>query len=51
MASLSDVRLIEKARKHAHELLDNDPELTNDEHNSLRDALEQRWQEGEGDIS
>jgi len=51
MASISDVRLIEKARKHAQALLETDPDLTHPDHNSLREALDQRWQEGEGDIS
>jgi len=51
MASISDVRLIEKARKHAQALLDSDPDLNTSEHLAIREALQQRWQAGEGDIS
>jgi ATP-dependent DNA helicase RecG len=51
MASISDVRLIEKARKHAQALLEADPDLTHPEHQPLQEALAQRWQNGEGDIS
>ena len=51
MASLTDVRLIEKARKHAHALLENDPNLDAPENQALRHTLSQRWSAGEGDIS
>jgi ATP-dependent DNA helicase RecG len=51
MASISDVKLIEKARKHAQAMLEADPDLEHPEHQSLKEALDQRWQEGEGDIS
>jgi ATP-dependent DNA helicase RecG len=51
MASLTDVRLIEKARTHAHTIIEKDPELQAPEYLSLRTNLEQRWTGGEGDIS
>jgi ATP-dependent DNA helicase RecG len=51
MASLTDVRLIEKARKHAHELLSGDPELEKPEHQNVSKTLEQLWEDGQGDIS
>jgi ATP-dependent DNA helicase RecG len=51
LASLTDVRLIEKARKHAQILLDQDPELQAAEHQALVQTLKQRWSGGEGDIS
>ncbi len=51
MASLTDVRLIEKARKHAYTLLESDPDLQIPENQSLLKTLEHRWQAGEGDIS
>jgi ATP-dependent DNA helicase RecG len=51
MASISDVRLIEKARKHAQALLEADPDLASHEHLAIRETLQQRWQAGEGDIS
>jgi ATP-dependent DNA helicase RecG len=51
MASLTDVRLIEKARKHAHTLLEQDPELEQPEHRLLAATLAHRWSQGEGDIS
>ena len=51
MASLTDVRLIEKARKHAHKLISDDPQLEKPEHNLLLQTLEQLWDAGRGDIS
>jgi ATP-dependent DNA helicase RecG len=51
MASLTDVRLIEKARKHAHALIADDPELTEPEHQKISQALEKLWEKGQGDIS
>jgi ATP-dependent DNA helicase RecG len=51
MASLTDVRLIEKARKHAHDLLSSDPEIEKPEHQKLSQTLEQLWEDGQGDIS
>jgi ATP-dependent DNA helicase RecG len=51
MASLTDVRLIEKARKHANILISDDPQLEKPEHNLLLQTLEQLWDAGRGDIS
>ena len=51
LASLTDVRLIEKARLHAHQLLKDDPELKAPEHILLVEALERLWNNGQGDIS
>jgi ATP-dependent DNA helicase RecG len=51
MASLTDVRLIEKARKHAHDLLAVDPELNDPTHEKVSQALEKLWENGQGDIS
>lgn len=51
LASLTDVRLIEKARRQAKSVFDRDPELTEPEHAYLASILEQFWGEGEGDIS
>ena len=51
MASLTDVRLIEKARKHANELIQQDPDLNAPENEHLRKTLDFRWSDGEGDIS
>jgi len=51
MASLSDVRLIEKARKQAHKLLETDPDLEATQNQILKQTLSQRWSAGEGDIS
>jgi ATP-dependent DNA helicase RecG len=51
MASLSDVRLIEKARKQAYNLLEKDPDLQTPENQTLKQTLSQRWSAGEGDIS
>jgi ATP-dependent DNA helicase RecG len=51
MSSLSDVRLIEKARKHAQALLEADPDLQAPKNQLLAKTLSQRWSRGEGDIS
>jgi ATP-dependent DNA helicase RecG len=51
MASLTNVRLIEKARNHAHEIIEKDPDLQTPEYQPMRTNLEQRWSGGEGDIS
>jgi ATP-dependent DNA helicase RecG len=51
MASLSDVRLIEKARHFAQVLFENDPGLSNPEHRPLAQAFQQFWTPGQGDIS
>ncbi|MBN2499295.1 MAG: ATP-dependent DNA helicase RecG, partial [Anaerolineales bacterium] len=55
MAALTDVHLIEKARRHAQEFVQQDPELEKPEHQLLRQTLTTFWSGGEtsleGDIS
>ena len=51
LASLTDVRLIEKARRHAQDLFEQDPNLTLPEHRPLNEAVERFWGGGKGDIS
>ncbi|MFP3854535.1 MAG: ATP-dependent DNA helicase RecG [Anaerolineales bacterium] len=51
MAQLTDVHLIEKARRQAQALFKNDPELKKQEHASLARAVERAWSDGRGDIS
>ncbi|MEX2160336.1 MAG: ATP-dependent DNA helicase RecG [Anaerolineales bacterium] len=51
LASLSDGRLIDKARRHAEELLAADPTLANAEHRALAAALKQYLRDGKGDLS
>lgn len=51
LASLADSRLIDKARRHAEELLAYDPELAQSEHKALADAVRQYFSDGKGDIS
>ncbi len=50
-ANLMDVRLIEKARRHAQSLFEEDPDLTQPEHQALQASLERFWTGGKGDIS
>ncbi|MGD2252203.1 MAG: ATP-dependent DNA helicase RecG [Anaerolineales bacterium] len=50
-AKLSDIRLIEKARKHAQRLFSADPELDQPEHALLAEAVSRFWTEGKGEIS
>lgn len=51
MASLGDIALIEKARKHATELFAVDPNLSLPEHALLQDAFNRFWGQGKGDVS
>ena len=51
MAQLTDVLLIEKARKHAQQVFTDDPELKKPEHRLLASAMHRFWGEIQGDIS
>jgi len=51
LANLADVHLIDKARRHALQLFDLDPDLEQPEHALLSASLQRFWQRGEGDIS
>jgi len=51
LASLTDVRLIEKARHHAQQIFASDPELAQPENQALAAAVDRFWDEGQGDIS
>jgi len=51
MASLSDVKLIEKARSYAQRLFEEDPNLQKPEHALLAEALQRFWENGKGDVS
>jgi len=51
MASITDVRLIEEARKHATQIFEADPELSASEHQPLQKMVNRFWRSGEGDIS
>ncbi len=51
LASLSDVRLIEKAREAAQMVFDQDPDLNLPEHQNLVQTLQRFWRPGRGDIS
>jgi ATP-dependent DNA helicase RecG len=51
LASLTDVRLIEKAREAAQQVFDTDPEMTNSDHTLLAQTLQRFWKVGKGDIS
>jgi ATP-dependent DNA helicase RecG len=51
LASLMDVFLIEKARRHAQELFDVDPNLEKPEHQLLASALGRFWGDKKSDIS
>jgi ATP-dependent DNA helicase RecG len=51
MANLTDVHLIEQARRTAQELFDADPDLKAPEHQLLSQSMKQFWSLGQGDIS
>ncbi|NIR63554.1 MAG: DNA helicase RecG, partial [candidate division Zixibacteria bacterium] len=51
LASITDVHLIETARKQAKLLFDRDPDLKNTEHQELVNAMQRHWSQGYADIS
>lgn len=51
MASLTDVKLIEKARGQAQALFEKDADLSQPEHALLSEAFGRFWGEGKGDVS
>ena len=52
LASITDLELIEKARKQASTLFQQDPDLTQEDHQKLAEAVTQFWaQKSTGDIS
>jgi ATP-dependent DNA helicase RecG len=51
LARITDIGLIEKAQRYAHQVLENDPTLSASEHKLMKDALENFWPSDEGDIS
>jgi ATP-dependent DNA helicase RecG len=51
LANITDVFLIEKARRQAQELFSQDPELELPEHRLILASLNQFWKQGQGDIS
>jgi ATP-dependent DNA helicase RecG len=51
MASITDVKLIEKARDQAQSLFERDPYLEKPEHALLKEAFERFWGKGKGDVS
>jgi ATP-dependent DNA helicase RecG len=51
MASITDVKLIEKARLQAQKLFERDPYLTQPEHALLAEAFGRFWGDGKGDVS
>jgi len=51
MASITDVKLIEKARQQAQSLFERDPYLTQPEHALLAESFERFWKGTTGDVS
>jgi ATP-dependent DNA helicase RecG len=51
MASITDVKLIEKARVQAQNLFEKDPYLNQPEHALLAEAFGRFWSGGKGDVS
>jgi ATP-dependent DNA helicase RecG len=51
LANITNVFLIEKARRHAKAIFNQDPGLKEPEHRFIRENLNQFWEQGEGDIS
>jgi ATP-dependent DNA helicase RecG len=51
MASITDVKLIEKARVQAQAVFEKDADLSQPEHKLLTETLGRFWGEGKGDVS
>ncbi|NJN79386.1 MAG: hypothetical protein HC797_02330 [Anaerolineales bacterium] len=51
MASITDVKLIEKAREQAQNLFEKDPELTQPDHALLAESFERFWNGTKSDLS
>jgi ATP-dependent DNA helicase RecG len=51
LMNITNIYLIEKARRHAQELFNQDPNLELPEHRHIRTNLSQFWTRGQGDIS
>ena len=51
LANLTDVHLIEKARRHAQALFEKDPDLTQPDNQLIKAALQRAWGDSRGDIS
>jgi hypothetical protein len=51
MASITDVKLIEKARVQASAVFEKDADLSQPEHALLTESLAKFWGEGKGDVS
>jgi len=51
MANLTDIKLIENARKHAQSLFEIDPRLEMEKHNPLAGVMKEFWNEGQGELS
>jgi ATP-dependent DNA helicase RecG len=51
MASITDIQLIESARKQAKVLFEKDPDLALPEHQELSNTVKRQWSEGYADIS
>jgi ATP-dependent DNA helicase RecG len=51
LANISDIKLINRARTQAAKLLENDPELQEEEHQALKYELENLWKARNGELS
>jgi ATP-dependent DNA helicase RecG len=51
LASLTNITLIEKARRQAQLLFERDPDLSQEQHTLLAQAVERAWGGGQGDVS
>jgi ATP-dependent DNA helicase RecG len=51
MADLTDLKLIESARKQAQAVFTQDPDLIKPENQSLTEAMDRFWKKSGGDIS
>jgi len=51
MATIADLRLLERVREAANRLLEEDPDLQRPEHRLLARRVAEMWSKGEGEVS
>ena len=51
LANITDTKLIERAQRYAHQVLENDPGLSAPEHQLMLDALQHFWPVRQGDMN
>ncbi len=51
LANITDVKLIEKSRRIAENIIEIDPDLSSPDHRLIREQIDRMWIDQEGDVS